>query len=257
MYTVPEVEAQRCDGCPLAIRRDVGVYCPKYACWQRKDTIALQGRLAGASAVAGVPVADVPLYSSTWHEDFQFSAYKEVVTARPACPNLRVVEVRTGTAEGLPGKVEGFPRAALVCQKKGNHQCACIQKRAKAVQKTDATKTTPGVVKAIVREAAEVVVKAMQASAIDPDLIRLIIGAVRLTRNYESVKADKFGVAKAEPLDSDTVLLYAAEMVFQRHVGDYRSPAQNRAVCAGLLQLAGLESPWEDAAGPILQGDKP
>ncbi len=247
-FSHPDVEAQRCDACPHAIRRDVGVYCPFYSCWRHKDEVATRGRLEPAARVAGVPVADNMRLNSCHHEDFRFEGrhVEEILSQEPRCKNLRVVEIRQEDAgKDFPGAVPGYPGVAVVCQKAGNHQCACIQRRQRAENKTSAAKTPGAAARAIAEDAARVVVDALRASAVDPDLLRLVTHYIVLVRDYgfDAYRAERRG-----PREGDEFLREVGLKAFVTHVHEWQSVADNKRQIAGLLALAGLPSPWPEEA---------
>lgn len=241
-FTHPDVEAQRCDACPHAIRRDIGVYCPKLDCYRLKETTVLQHRLSLAAAAAGIPVADNPHYDGSKHESFRFSPYREILNEEPRCPNLRVVEISGFDLErDYPGKIDGH-NAMVVCQKGGNHQCSCEMKRKRAEQTVNPTKTTPAVARAIGADAAQVLANALRASLIDPDLIRLLIGRIDDRRAHD----DTWYAIRMSPETGDELITYAAENAMMPHVKEWRSPDANKQAVGAMLTLAGLPSPWEE-----------
>jgi hypothetical protein len=198
-------------------------------------------QLWDASQLSGIPIADIPVYSYSQHESFQYEANgPAVLAATPPCKNLRLVVSESDRTIRNWKPLAGFPQAFVVCQKAGNNQCLCLSRMKREKEASNPSKTKPAVLKReIIAPAADLL--ASELAKLPPGLLRIMMNQVQENRSEDGPWLIAYGATDEE------LALKQAEIILKWHCSDWKSPETNRGMAAGILEFAGLPSPWSDA----------
>lgn len=235
-------QATNCDQCPIAVKRDIGVYCPDRKCFEGKRKRWYQLQLEPASTAAGIPIADEPVYNYSDHESFMYEKRGEaILSAQPPCKNLRLVTAGGSDLQRDLARLPDFSGVFVVCQKAGNNQCACLNQMKRKEQSTNPSKTRPAALaKEIIAPAADIL--AAELATIPRGLLRIMMNEVRET--YLDHERKEGWLEPREGMPDEELPRKMAENILKWHCQDWKSPATNRAYAAALLHFAGLRAPW-------------
>lgn len=114
-----------CEGCPMRFRRNNTYWCGDRSCFMAKMEQFKGQYLAQASLLSGIPAE--PSWHSNSCNEFRWESGKaELAAARGArCDNLRLVFAATEPHDyDAHSRVDGWPRAEIVCSKSAGH-CTC------------------------------------------------------------------------------------------------------------------------------------
>lgn len=117
-----------CKGCEYLMKRDNRDFCMQPECYAAKEIAWKQQYLEQASLMSGLPVLDEKKEYSDEYSSFDWgneAALSEI--RKNGCENLRVMFEEYHRDNKITHLTEeGFPKARIVCCKKGS-QCTCLK----------------------------------------------------------------------------------------------------------------------------------
>ena len=242
-----EMAAARCDGCPEAIKRDAGVFCPVEACRLAKMQQWYGDLLAPAAAAVGLPVGTPPTYQgSQGTESFAYAHQpfvEEIFAEQPLCANLQVVHAPGGAGGAHARRVDGHPDAIIVCRREGG-SCTCLSKRQAAETRKgsdDAKKTSKRVWDAMAAEALPILINVLRDAP--EHALRLVAPSIDPALWYPD--GSRGGNDMAALTQEELVERLARKIIDLRYV-DYYSPKHNREVLTAMIHAAGFSAPWDE-----------
>ena len=130
-----------CEGCPMRFKRSNTYWCGDKSCFYAKRNAWKAQYLAQASLLSGISADFETTAESASVENFTWESGRAILDLARAsgCQNLRLVFARSDPAEyAKHTRVEGFPRAEIVC-KKGAF-CTC--KKAATIRASEVIEKT-------------------------------------------------------------------------------------------------------------------
>lgn len=240
-HTSP-LEAANCQQCPLALKRDGGVYCTGPAeCRKNKAQAWALQDLYEAAARVGLPAAGLLGYSEyTGMDDYNTRATLRRLAEGDGCPHglLQLRWVRPQDRRGMRPYPD-FPQAAPVCHHGEGKKCRCVMadQRAKAWQGDG--KTNAKAFNLILSRAVPILAAALLE--VDEGLLRHVLaGAV----NY-SLAPNSTSLAWSRQELAEQV----AERLVRNQVQEWQSVNENRRKVTKMFVDAGLRDPFALISG--------